>query len=55
VIKPADNPQPDRIARNHPEMELTGSIIPPLLIDNIQPKLNRTKRLRKIFHQPFSI
>jgi hypothetical protein len=55
VIIPSDNPQLDRIVHSHSEMELTGSLIPTLLIDKYQPKLNRIKRLRKFFHQPFSI
>jgi hypothetical protein len=41
------------IALNHSEMEVTGSLIPMLLIDKFQPRLNRTKRLREFFHQPF--
>jgi hypothetical protein len=55
VINPSDNPQLDNIALSHSEMELTGSLIPTLLIDKFQPKLNRTKRLRDFFHQPFNL
>jgi len=52
VINPSDNPQLDNIVPSHAAMELTGSLMPTLLVERIQPKLNRTKRLMEKIPQP---
>jgi hypothetical protein len=53
VINPSDNPQLDNIVCSHSAMELTGSIMPTLLVERIQPKYCRTKRLMEKIPQPF--
>jgi hypothetical protein len=53
VTNPSDNPQLDNIIRSHSAMELTGSLMPTLLVERIQPKLSGIKRLMEKIPQPF--